>query len=101
MNSIERRLRELERRANLKPPRPVRHVIVDVGDTLEAVLEREGIVPYDGPEIDVIAHVLVAPGTAAAAAALAGCAGQPDRKAGRRAIIVEPVSNGADGDRST
>ena len=71
MKSTEKRLRALEALANFKPPPSVRRVIVDVGETLEAVLEREGIVPYDGPEIDVIAHVIIAPGTEAAEEAAA------------------------------
>ena len=45
MNATERRLRALETAFSIKPRRPVRQVIVDPakGETLEAVLAREGI----------------------------------------------------------
>ncbi len=61
MKSTERRLRALEAVANFNPPKPPRRVIVDVGETLEAVLKREGIEPGYGPGIAVIAHIIVAP----------------------------------------
>ena len=61
MKSTERRLRILEALANFNPPKPPRRVIVNVGQTLEAVLKREGIEPGYGPEIAVIARTIVAP----------------------------------------
>ena len=61
MNAIERRLRALETAAQIKPFKPPRCVIVGLGETLEEVLEREGIVVSDGPEIEVIARVIVDP----------------------------------------
>ncbi len=61
MKSIERRLRTLEAVANFKPPKPPRRVIVDVGESLEAVLKREGVEPGYGPGIAVIARTIVAP----------------------------------------
>ena len=61
MKSTERRLRILEALANFNPPKPPRRVIVNVGETLEAVLKREGIEPGYGPEIAVIARTIVAP----------------------------------------
>ncbi len=61
MKSTERRLRILEALANFNPPKPPRRVIGNVGETLEAVLKREGIEPGYGPEIAVIARTIVAP----------------------------------------
>ena len=61
MKPIERRLRALEALADFKPPKPVRSIIVHVGETLEEVLECEGIVCSPGPEIDVIARISVEP----------------------------------------
>ena len=61
MKSTERRLRALESLANFKPPKPPRRVIVNVGETLEAVLKREGIEPGHGPGIAVIARTIIAP----------------------------------------
>ena len=61
MKSLERRLRTLEARANFNPPKPPRRVIVSVGETLEAVLTREGIEPGHGPGIAVIVRTIVAP----------------------------------------
>ena len=61
MKSTERRLRALEAVANFNPPKPPRRVIGNVGETLEAVLKREGIEPGYGPEIAVIERTIVAP----------------------------------------
>ena len=61
MRPLERRLLALEARANFKPPKPPRRVIVKIGETLEEVLDREGIVCGDGPEIEVIARIIVEP----------------------------------------
>ena len=61
MKSIERRLRTLEAVANFKPSKPPHRVIVNMGETLEAVLKREGIEPGYGPGIAVIARMIVAP----------------------------------------
>ena len=61
MKSTERRLRILEAVANFKPSKPPCRVIVNVGETLEAILKREGIEPGYGPEIAVIARTIVAP----------------------------------------
>ena len=59
MNSTERRLRALETAFSIVPRRPVRLVVVDPakGETLEAVLAREGI----GPECDLIVRMIVDP----------------------------------------
>ncbi len=59
MKSTERRLRILEALANFNPPKPPRRVIVHVGETLDAVLKREGIEPGYGPGIAVIARTIV------------------------------------------
>ncbi len=56
MKALERRLRMLERRSD--PPKPWRRVIVDVGESEEEVLAREGI----GPNDNVIVRVIVEPG---------------------------------------
>jgi len=61
MKSTERRLRALESLANFKPSKPPRRVIVNVGETLEAVLKREGIEPGYGPGIAVIARTIITP----------------------------------------
>ncbi len=61
MKSTERRLRTLEALANFKPPKPPRRVIVDVGESLEAVLKREGVEPGYGPGIAVVARRIIAP----------------------------------------
>lgn len=61
MKPIERRLRALEAKANYKPPEPPRGVIVQLGETLEGVLEREGVVLTDEPRLQVIVRVIVAP----------------------------------------
>ena len=61
MKSIERRLRTLESLANFKPSKPPRRVIVHVGESLDAVLKREGIEPGYGPGIAVIARTIIAP----------------------------------------
>ncbi len=47
----------MEALAKFRPPEPWRRVIVDAGDTLEAVRAREGI----GPDEKVIARIIVAP----------------------------------------
>lgn len=57
MKPIERRLRALEAKVNYKPLKPPRRVIVGVGETLEAVLTREGIGTADG----VIVRKIIAP----------------------------------------
>ncbi len=59
MNRTERRLRVLEETYSIKPRKPVRCVVVDPGkgETLEAVLAREGI----GPECDLIVRTIVDP----------------------------------------
>ena len=61
MKPIERRLRALEALANFKPPKPICSVIVQVGETLDEVLKREGIVCSPGPGIDVIVRTIVEP----------------------------------------
>ena len=66
MRSTERRLRALETAFSIKPPKPWRSVIVQPGETVEEVIAREGI----GPEYDVLAHIIVKPGSAAAAVAV-------------------------------
>ena len=59
MNRTERRLRALETAFSVKPRKAVRCVIVDPakGETLEAVLAREGI----GPEFNLIVRTIVDP----------------------------------------
>ncbi len=57
MKSIERRLRVLEAAAGVEPPKPWRSVVVDIGETVEEVFEREGI----GPEDQVIVIRIVEP----------------------------------------
>ena len=65
MRPIEKRLRILEALANFVPSKPPSRVIVNVGETLEEVLTRQGIEPCDGPGIAVIARIIVAPKVAA------------------------------------
>ncbi len=57
MRATERRLLALETAFNVKPPRPVRRVIVRLGETVAGVLAREGI----GPDDNVIVRVIVDP----------------------------------------
>jgi hypothetical protein len=59
MKSTERRLRILEALANFKPSKPPRRVIVNVSESLETVLKREGIEIGPGPGIAVIARTIV------------------------------------------
>ena len=55
---MEKRLRLLEEAANFKPPKPWKTVLVDVGESEEEVLAREGIDPDD----NVIITTIVEPG---------------------------------------
>ena len=58
MKPFERRLRKLEAVAGIGCElKPWRRVIVDVGESVEEVLAREGI----GPNDNVIVRVIVAP----------------------------------------
>ena len=57
MRSTERRLRALETAFSIKPPKPWRRVIVDVGERVEDVLAREGI----GPDENVIVRMIIVP----------------------------------------
>ena len=57
MKQFEKRLRVLEAAAGVKPPKPWRSVVVDIGETVEEVFEREGI----GPEDQVIVTRIVEP----------------------------------------
>ena len=61
MNATERRLRALETAFSIKPLKPVRRIIVDIGETVEGVMEREGIEPNDGPGITLIVRRIVHP----------------------------------------
>ena len=63
MKSTERRLRAREEVLNVKPPKPVRCVIVEPHETLEDVLAREGI---DEQEYFLIVRMIIEPGSAAA-----------------------------------
>ena len=56
MKALERRLRMLEQR--IERPKPWRRVIVDVGESEEEALAREGI----GPDDNVILIQIVEPG---------------------------------------
>ncbi len=60
MNSTERRLRALETAFSLAPRRPWRRIVVDpaLGETVEAVLAREGI---DERECNLIARRIADP----------------------------------------
>ena len=57
MKTTERRLRALEVAANIKPTKPWKTVIVDIGEDEAEVLAREGIEPDD----NVIVTVIVEP----------------------------------------
>lgn len=61
MKPFERRLRALEARANVKGLQPVPHIIVRVGETMEEVLAREGVVPVKGQRVTLVVRQMVAP----------------------------------------
>ena len=80
----------LEARANVRELQRVPCITVEPGETVEEVLAREGVVPVEGQRVGLIVRQIVEPDTEAAEAARVATAGQPNRKAARRA------GNGAD-----
>ncbi len=59
MKNVERRLRALEgRQTGFKPPPSI---IVHEDETIEQVLERDGVVPIEGQWPGVIVDLIVSP----------------------------------------
>lgn len=57
----ERRLRALEALAQVRPRQPVPAIVVRVGETVEEVLARDGVVPVEGQWPSLIVHQMVPP----------------------------------------
>ena len=59
MRTVEKRLRALEdRQTGFRPPPSI---VVDIGETIEAVLEHEGVVPIENQWPSLIVDRIVAP----------------------------------------